>query len=124
MRALYASFLLFILLAAASAADLKVKVIDPQSAAVGGAQVSLSSKCALSPESAFSSAEGVATVPGLPIEDAQPNCSCPFHVRVLAAGFAPYSKDIAACGPDLITVQLQLANGRAREHLSRLLYRP
>ncbi len=109
MRALRASLLLFVLLAAASAADLKVKVIDPQSAAVAGAQVTLSSKCALSPESASSSAEGVATVPGLPIEDARPDCICPLHVRVLAAGFAPYSKDIAACGPDLITVQLQLA---------------
>ncbi|MGA9306018.1 MAG: TonB-dependent receptor [Candidatus Sulfotelmatobacter sp.] len=109
MRALRALLLLFVVLAVASAADLKVKVIDPQSAAVSGAQVTLSSKCALSPESAFSSAEGVATVPGLPIEDARPDCICPLHVRVLAAGFAPYSKDIAACGPDLITVQLQLA---------------
>ena len=44
MRAFRASFLLFVLLAAASAADLKVKVIDPQSAAVAGAQVSLFSK--------------------------------------------------------------------------------
>ena len=44
MRALCASFLFFVALAAASAADLKVKVIDPQSAAVSGAQVSLSSK--------------------------------------------------------------------------------
>ena len=44
MRALCASFLLFVVLAAASAADLKVKVIDPQSAAVAGAQVSLLSK--------------------------------------------------------------------------------
>jgi opacity protein-like surface antigen len=41
MRALCASFLLFVFLAAASAADLKVKVVDPQSAAVSGAQVSL-----------------------------------------------------------------------------------
>jgi vitamin B12 transporter len=109
MRALCASFLLFVLLAAASAADLKVKVIDPQSAAVSGAQVTLSSKCALGPEVAASSAEGVATVSGLPIEDARPNCGCPFHVRVLAPGFAPYSEDFAACGPSVITIQLHLA---------------
>jgi vitamin B12 transporter len=109
MRALCASFLLFVLLAAASAADLKVKVIDPQSAAVSGAQVTLSSKCALSQEVGASSSEGVATVPGLHIEDARPNCGCPFHVRVLAPGFAPYSEDIAACGPDVITIQLHLA---------------
>ena len=41
MRALRASFLMFVALTAASAADLKVKVIDPRSAAVAGAQVSL-----------------------------------------------------------------------------------
>ena len=44
MRALCASFLLFVLLAVASAADLKVKVVDPQSAAVAGAQVTLFAK--------------------------------------------------------------------------------
>ncbi|MGA9545009.1 MAG: TonB-dependent receptor [Candidatus Sulfotelmatobacter sp.] len=109
MRALCASLLLFVALAAASAADLKVKVIDPQSAAVAGAEVTLSSKCALSQEAATSSAEGVATVPGLHIEDARPNCGCPFHIRVLAPGFAPYSEDVAACGPDVITIQLHLA---------------
>jgi vitamin B12 transporter len=109
MRALRAWLLLFVALSAASAADLKVKVVDPQSAAVSGAQVTLSSKCALSRESAVSSAEGVATVPGLHIEDARPNCGCPFHIRVLAPGFAPYSEDVAACGPDIITIQLHLA---------------
>ncbi len=111
MRTRCASFLIFVAVAlpAASAADLKVKVIDPQSAAISGAQVTLSSKCALSQGVATSSAEGVATVPGLPIEDARPNCGCPFHIRVLAPGFAPYSEDITACGPDLITVQLHLA---------------
>ena len=44
MRALCASFLLFVALAAASAADLKVKVIDPQSAAVAGARFPCSQK--------------------------------------------------------------------------------
>jgi len=39
MRALRFSFLLFVSFAAASAADLKVKVLDPQSAAVAGAQL-------------------------------------------------------------------------------------
>jgi outer membrane cobalamin receptor len=109
MRALGVSFFIFISLAAASAAEVKVKVIDPQSAAVAGAQVTLSSKCALSQELAASSAEGIATVPGLRIEDARPDCGCPFHVRVLAPGFAPYSEDVAACGPGFITVQLHLA---------------
>ncbi len=110
MRALCASLLLFVALAAASAADLKVKVIDPHSAAVSGAQVTFSSRCALNQETATSSAEGIAILPGLRIGDAPPsNCGCPLHLVVLAPGFAPYSEDIAACGPDVVTVQLHLA---------------
>jgi vitamin B12 transporter len=110
MRALCASLLLFVALAAASAADLKVKVVDPHSAAVSGAQVTFSSRCALNQETATSSAEGIAILPGLRIGDAPPsNCGCPLHLVVLAPGFAPYSEDIAACGPDVVTVQLHLA---------------
>ena len=41
MRGITGVFLGLLLAAAASAADLKVKVVDPQSAAVAGAQVSL-----------------------------------------------------------------------------------
>ena len=41
MRVFVAVFLGLVLSAAASAADLKVKVVDPQSATVAGAQVSL-----------------------------------------------------------------------------------
>ena len=110
MRALCASLLLFVALAAASAADLKVKVVDPHSAAVSGAQVTFSSRCAPNQETATSSAEGIAILPGLRIGDAPPsNCGCPLHLVVLAPGFAPYSEDIAACGPDVVTVQLHLA---------------
>ncbi len=69
MRALRASLLLFVALAAASAADLKVKVIDlkvkvidPQSAAVAGAHVSLFAKGTDSPLNvATTSAEGIVT---------------------------------------------------------------
>jgi len=66
MRALRVSFLLLVALAAASAADLKVKVVDPQSVAVSGAQVSLFSKATLSkqtdaaPKASTTSAEGIA----------------------------------------------------------------
>jgi vitamin B12 transporter len=110
MRALCASFLLLVSFSVASAADLKVKVIDPQSAAVAGAQVTLSSKCALNQTVAISSAEGIATLPALDVGDASPsNRGCPFHVRVLAPGFALYSEDIAASGSDVITAQLHLA---------------
>jgi hypothetical protein len=41
MRALCASLLFLVALSAASASDLKIKVVDPQSAAVAGAQVTL-----------------------------------------------------------------------------------
>ena len=41
MRVLQGVFIALIFCAAASAADLKVKVLDPQSAAVAGAQLSL-----------------------------------------------------------------------------------
>src|ERR1022692_710880 len=108
MRALRASLLLFVLLAAASAADLKVKVTDPQSAAVAGAQVSLSSKCTDTPrEVVTSSSEGIATFGGLRVTDSpSPNCS--LHLQVLAPGFAPQTEDIAA-HPGVITIQLHLA---------------
>jgi vitamin B12 transporter len=108
MRALRASFLIFVFIAAASAADLKVKVIDPQSAAVAGAQVTLSSQCTLTQfEVATSSAEGVANLAGLRVED-QPPVSCPLHLQALAPGFAPYSEDVTSHS-DVVTIQLHLA---------------
>ncbi|HVR25723.1 MAG TPA: TonB-dependent receptor [Candidatus Polarisedimenticolia bacterium] len=108
MRALGAWFLLFVALAAASAADLKVKVIDPHSAAVAGAQVLLTSKCTgTSVEVATSSAVGVATFAGLSIGDL-PSGNCPLHLQVLAPGFASQIEDIATHS-DVITIQLRLA---------------
>ncbi len=101
MRALCASFLLFVSLAAASAADLKVKVIDPQSAAVSGAQVSLLLKGTDSALKVFaSSAEGIATFPDVP--------SGNYQIQVLAPGFAPQTQDVPN-HPDIITIQLHLA---------------
>jgi vitamin B12 transporter len=108
MRALCASLLLFVTLAAASAADLKVKVVDPQSAAVAGAQVSLSSKCTLTSfEVATSSAEGIATLAGLRVGD-MPSGNCPLRLLVLAPGFAPYNENVTSHS-DEITIQLHLA---------------
>jgi len=108
MRAFRALFLVLVALAAASAADLKVKVIDPQSAAVPGAQVLSSSKCTgTSFEIATSSAEGIATLAGLRVED-MPSSNCPLHLQVLAPGFAPFTEDVAAHS-DVITIQLRLA---------------
>jgi len=101
MRALRASLLLFVLLAAASAADLKVKVIDPQSAAVAGAQVSLFSKGAdTPPKISTASAEGVATFNELPTGS--------YRIKILAPGFAAQTQDVTAKS-DAITIQLHLA---------------
>jgi vitamin B12 transporter len=117
MRALRASLVLFVLLAAASAADLKVKVIDPQSAAVSGAQVSLivfetsirpgavagtyDGMTYISPvRTATSSAEGIATFTGVP-------GASDLQIKVLAPGFAPASLSISF--KDHIDIQLHLA---------------
>jgi vitamin B12 transporter len=101
MRALCASFLLFVTLAAASAADLKVKVIDPQSAAVAGAQVSLFSKGSDTVlKIASTSPEGIATFGELSAGS--------YQIEVLAPGFAPQSHDVPAHS-DVISIQLHLA---------------
>ena len=104
MRALCASFLLFVALAAASAADLKVKVIDPQSAAVAGAQVFLfvTGTDASFVKTATTSAEGIATFGGLPSTPNQ-------VVKVLAPGFAPYTEIDPGPARELVTIQLHLA---------------
>src|SRR5450631_300424 len=92
---------LFVFLSAASAAELKIKVVDPQSAVVAGAQVEL-----LEPGSTAvlgvktTSAEGVAVF--------RPNSAGPFSVRVLAQGFAAETTD-APASSSAVTVQLRLA---------------
>ncbi len=105
MRALRASFLIFVALAAASAADLKVKVIDPQSAAaaVAGAQVTLlgTESAASATKVATTSAEGIATFPDLPAHHQ-------LQVQVLAPGFAPQTEDITA-NSGTVTIRLHLA---------------
>src|ERR1700692_1898227 len=101
MRALRFSFLLFVSFAAASAADLKVKVLDPQSAAVAGAQVSLLSKGSdTTLKTATTSAEGIATFGEL-----SPGS---YQIQVLAPGFASHTEDVPA-HPNVITIQLHLA---------------
>jgi vitamin B12 transporter len=94
-------FLLFVLLAAASAADLKVKVVDPQSAAVPGAQVLLlEDKTASHPQVELTSAEGIAVFREM--------AAGPHHVRVLAPGFAVDSAAVSDSA-DSVTIQLRLA---------------
>jgi vitamin B12 transporter len=86
--------------AAASAAEIKVKVVDPQLAVVGGAQVALFAVGSTTPLAVQdSSAEGVVVFRNAG--------SGSFRVRVLAPGFAPQT--VNASGGGEITVSLSLA---------------
>jgi vitamin B12 transporter len=92
------------LCADASGADLKVKVVDPQSAAVAGAEVSL-----LNPgrstvlATQTTSAEGVAVLSTQSVG--------PYQVKVLAAGFAAETLDVSsqAASQAELNVTLRLA---------------
>ena len=90
------------LLAAASAADFKIKVVDPQSAAVARAQVELFPADSSTPAAIeTTSAEGVAVFRG--------TAAASYRVRILAAGFAVETTDISASTSEAITVSLRLA---------------
>jgi vitamin B12 transporter len=92
---------LLLVVPAALAGELHIKVVDPHSAAVAGAQVSLYRR----DESALlevrtSSGEGVAAF--------NVTASTPLRVEVLAPGFAVARKDVAP-PYSVVTVMLQLA---------------
>ncbi|MFZ1138154.1 MAG: TonB-dependent receptor [Candidatus Sulfotelmatobacter sp.] len=100
MRVFVGVFLGLVLSGAASAADLKVKVVDPQSATVAGARVSLmraNQTKVLATQS--TSAEGATTfrVPG----------AGPYQIRILAPGFAAETLEVSS--QTEITVNLHLA---------------
>lgn len=101
MRVFRALVFSLILVAAASAADLQVKVLDPQSAAVAGAQVYL-----LQPGSAIILATQATTAEGLAV--LRIPAQGPYHVQVLAPGFAEEFADVPAKSVAL-TVRLKLA---------------
>jgi vitamin B12 transporter len=87
---------------AAFATDLKVRVVDPQNAAVAGAQVSLVSTATESLlKISISSAEGMVSF-GEPASGAD-------QIRVLAPGFAPQTISVSEDHPEVLTVQLRLA---------------
>jgi vitamin B12 transporter len=89
------------LLAAASAAEIKIKVVDPQSAVVAGAQVVL-----MLPGSTTPAAVGITSGEGLVVfREVQ---SEPYQVRVLAPGFAAKTADVSPSA-EMVTVQLGLA---------------
>ena len=103
MRVLAGLFFVVLLGAAASAADLKVKVVDPQSAALAGAQVNLmpaSGGKILATQN--TSAEGAALF-RMPTGAV----SADYKVQVLAPGFAAETVSIASQAE--ITVRLRLA---------------
>ncbi|PYX16797.1 MAG: hypothetical protein DMG84_06300 [Acidobacteria bacterium] len=92
---------IILLLTSAFAAELKIKVVDPQSAAVAGAQVTLTHPAeSTPPQVATTSAEGVVVF--------HPTSIGPYQVRVLAAGFAVQDIDIPSSEKG-ITVTLRLA---------------
>ncbi len=104
MRVLVAVFLGLVLSGAASAADLKVKVldvkvVDPQSAAVAGAQVSLLRGQSKVIATQNTSAEGTATF--------HPVGEGPFQIQVLAPGFAAETMEVSSQAE--LTVSLHLA---------------
>ena len=90
------------LLAAASAADLRIKVVDPQSAAVAGAQVELFRGGSSTPAAIqTTSAEGFAVFRGMD--------AASYRARILAAGFAEQTLDISSATSEVVTVGLRLA---------------
>lgn len=116
-RCCCASFLLLASLVAASAADLKIKVVDPQSAAVSGAQVSVivfevSTTPGAAPgtyegmsyrspvKTAITSSEGIASFTAV-YPDSE------LQIKVVAPGFAPETDSVPF--KDLIAIQLHLA---------------
>jgi outer membrane cobalamin receptor len=89
------------LLAAASAAEIKIKVVDPQSAVVAGAQVVLTLKDSTTPVAvATTSSEGLVVFQNI--------AAGSYHVQVLALGFAPAAMDLSP-EAEIATINLRLA---------------
>jgi vitamin B12 transporter len=89
------------LLAAASAAEIKIKVLDPRSAVVAGAQVVLIPQGSKTPAAVtITSAEGLAVF--------REAASSHYQVQVAAQGFATGTADLSP-GTGELTVQLRLA---------------
>jgi len=102
MRCLRILIGVVVLVAAASAAELKIKVIDPQSAPVAGAEVEL-----FHGENSTPVAVQTTSADGLAIfREFEP---APYHAHILAAGFATQTADIASIDASPVTVKLRLA---------------
>ena len=94
-----ASFIL--LYTCAFAAEIQVKVIDPNSAPVLGAEVDLLGGDDQSPSVGSTSAAGLCTF--------EVSGDGSYRVRVLAPGFAPYKSETVSLPSFPLTVRLQLA---------------
>jgi outer membrane cobalamin receptor len=102
MRVFRAVVSLLFLAASVLAADLKIKIVDPHSAAVAGAQVSVFPADSATPDSVLtSSSEGTVSLGGL--SDGR------YRVQVLAPGFAPQTVDVPAITTSVFTVNLTVA---------------
>jgi len=103
-------FLLF--LPAAFAADLHIRVVDPHSAAVAGAQVSLYRAGETTPlqvRNTSGDGEAVFHLDVFHLENDRPDNDRPLRVQVLAAGFAQGWSDVEKSSSSPILVQLHLA---------------
>ncbi len=86
----------------AFAADLKIQVLDPQSAAVDGAQVELFQASRQEPVAVgFTSAEGTVVFP---------TASSRYKIQVFAPGFAAETITVPQSQPEVLSVKLRLAS--------------
>jgi vitamin B12 transporter len=102
MRVFRAVVLLALLSFSAFAADLKIKVVDPNSVAVAGAEVSVFPQGRSAPSAVvLTSSEGVVSIAGL--KDGA------YRVQVLAPGFAAKTLDTSVPQSSALTVNLAIA---------------
>src|SRR5437763_433701 len=100
--ALRALALVSLLSSFAFASDLKIRVLDPQSARVAGAQVSIYRPSDSSVLVVLTTdARGESSLPSIPRGD--------YKVQVLASGFSPGHASVSVPGENVATIKLAIA---------------